>query len=123
MVRKIRYRQILRHRCANRGRGTYAQQVQLQKLFWREDEAPTPTIEKVREIHTSLGSWDKDTVWYSITYRGSGYVENIIESSTGRWINPKANYKPINEPYIKVKELHWKEQEKRTLEFFEREGC
>ncbi|HDX9704349.1 TPA: hypothetical protein ROY17_001987 [Bacillus thuringiensis] len=123
-MRKIRYRQVLRHRCANHGRGTYTQQVQLQKSFWREDNTPTPTIEIVREIHNSLGTWDKLTRWESF-YFGGTLINNINiiypykDHFRVKSVRPKANYKAIK----KAKEARWKEQEKRTLEFFEREGC
>lgn len=123
MVRKIRYRQVLRHRCANHGRGTYAQQVQLQKLFWREDNTPTPTIERVREIHKSLGTWDTHTVWESWRHFTSKRITNEIYIKGQTVIHPKANYKELKKAIKKLKEARWKEQEKRTLEFFEREGC
>ncbi|PFA41956.1 hypothetical protein [Bacillus thuringiensis] len=131
-MRKIRYRQVLRHRCANHGRGTYAQQVQLQKLFWREDNTPTPTIEIVREIHSSLGTWDKLTEWRSwlmeFDKRKGRHAPikgkyNRIITNTGVRIHPKANYKPIKLCREALKADRWKEQERRTLEFFEREGC
>ncbi|MCU5639935.1 hypothetical protein OCB39_23970 [Bacillus cereus] len=126
MVRKIRYRQVLRNRCANHGRGTYAQQVQLQKLFWREDNTPTPTIEIVREIHKSLGTWDKHTKWEMIPWGFEPVWNNLfVYLGNGNYknIKPKANYKPIKKCREAMKVERWKEQEKRTLEFFEREGC
>lgn len=123
-MRKIRYRQVLRHRCANHGRGTYAQQVQLQKLFWREDNTPTPTIKIVREIHSSLGTWDSKVQWRSIDYMTNkkGSRNRILVG--GLAIYPKGNYKFKTKirQYV-AKKARWKEQENRTLEFFEREGC
>ncbi|AFQ14653.1 hypothetical protein P9133_31920 [Bacillus thuringiensis] len=134
MVRKIRYRQVLRHRCASHGRGTYAQQVQLQKLFWREDNTPSPTIERVREIHSSLGTWDAHVKW--VRHSEYGIVHNHLDipiDNIGhtRVVYIKANYKRLRfvrtkfQEYVlkRLKEARWKEQERRTLEFFEREGC
>ncbi|PGM38526.1 hypothetical protein [Bacillus thuringiensis] len=116
MVRKIRYRQVLLHRCANHGRGTYAQQVQLQKSFWREDNTPSPTIERVREIHSSLGTWDVSTVWVRWTCEDNEMHNTLYVGLTSP-VKPKACYKHL------LQYWRWREQEKRTLEFFEREGC
>ncbi|MGX5594625.1 hypothetical protein [Bacillus cereus] len=143
MVRKIRYRQVLRNRHSQKGR--YFKEVSQQQSFWREDKAPTPDTGKVREIHSSLGTWDKLTEWNSegevyhpkkgwITKKGQ-FNKIILHHRDvplfRNYVLPKANYKGLNrvrekfKNYMekKAKEARWKEQEKRTLEFFEREGC
>ncbi|MCU5455241.1 hypothetical protein OCA97_14685 [Bacillus cereus] len=115
MVRKIRYRQVLRNRHSQKGR--YLKEVSQQKSFWKEDKAPTPTIELVREIHKSLGTWDKFTYWF--TWEDSfGRMNNEVNVDGSLIIYPKANYK-----HRLLMHRRWKEQERRTLEFFEREGC
>lgn len=135
MVRKIRYRQVLRNRHSQKGR--YLKEVSQQKSFWREDKAPTPTIKRVREIHNLLGTWDKSIVWDRLNFT-DGSVENVLTIPNKCHIYPKANYKPIKKASLYInnikvvecpntlkeaQELRWKEQERRTLEFFEREGC
>lgn len=120
MVRKIRYRQVLRNRHAQKGR--YLKEVSQQQSFWKEDKAPTPTIEKVRELHTLLGTWDKSIVWDRLNFT-DGSVENVLTIPNKCHIYPKANYKPIKKCREAMKVKRWKEQERRTLEFFEREGC
>ncbi|WDS60590.1 hypothetical protein BC6_00075 [Bacillus phage BC-6] len=134
-MRTIRYRQVLRQRIGNTG-GLYKTQVRLQQLFWNEDQAFAWTIPQVREIHSSLGIWDKLTDWRSWVYDTDkekfikGKFNRIILRS-GKVIYPKANYKSIKKTRAKFKaymekksqEDRWKEQEQRTLEFFEREGC
>lgn len=122
MTRKMRYRQVLRHRCANRGKGVYAQQVRLQQSFLKEDKSFNLDISKVREIHSSLGMWDKHTKWERIPWGFEPTWNNLfVYLGNGKYknIKPKANYKPIK----KAQEARWKEQEQRALEFFEREGC
>lgn len=115
MVRKIRYRQVLRNRHSQKGR--YLKEVSQQKSFWKEDKAPTPTIERVREIHSSLEMWDKFTYWF--TWEDSfGRMNNEVNIDGSLIIYPKANYK-----HRLLMHRRWKEQERRTLEFFEREGC
>lgn len=116
MTRKMRYRQVLRHRCAKLGKGVYAQQVRLQQTFFKEDKSFNLDISKVREIHSSLGTWDKITSWFFYDY---GYQRVNKVYTKGKSIFPKANYKPIK----KAQEDIWKEQEQRTLEFFEMGGC
>ena len=113
MTRKMRYRQVLRHRCANCGKGVYAQQVRLQQSFFKEDKSFNLDISKVREIHRSLGTWDMLTWWFFYDY---GYQRVNKVYVKGKRIFPKANYKPIKE----AQEARWKEQEQRTLGFFER---
>lgn len=115
MVRKIRYRQVLRNRHSQKGR--YLKEVSQQQSFWREDKAPTPSIERVRGIHESLGTWDKFTYWF--TWEDSfGRMNNEVNVDGSLIIYPKANYK-----HRLLMLRRWKEQERRTLEFFEREGC
>ncbi|PFD41454.1 hypothetical protein [Bacillus cereus] len=143
MVRKTRYRQVLRNRHPQKGR--YLKEVYQQQSFWLEDKAPTPDIEKVRELHIILNTWDKLTDWISegevyhpkkgwITKKGqfNRIIINIEDRSLiGNYIFPKANYKGLKrvrekfKAYMekKAKEARLKEQERRTLEFFEREGC
>lgn len=120
-MRTIRYRQVLRQRIGNTG-GLYKYQVRLQQSFWNEDQAFAWTIPQVREIHSSLGTWDKLTRWSAVFCR-DGSVYNFLDVSKGGTkfytVSPKANYKSIK----KAQEARWKEQEQRTLEFFEREGC
>ena len=117
MTRKMRYRQVLRHRCANRGKGVYAQQVRLQQSFFREDKSFNLDISKVREIHSSLGTWDMLTEWQRI-HHIYGHIETrllIVHPEGGyRFIYPKVNYNPNKE----AQEARWKEQERRTEEFF-----
>lgn len=127
MVRKIRYRQVLRNRYSQKGR--YLKEVSQQKSFWKEDKAPTPNIESVREIHESLGTWDKLVSWNSVGWKiikgkltPKKGIFNRIEMPN-KEIYPKANYKPIKKCREAMKVKRWKEQERRTLEFFEREGC
>ncbi|MBK5492575.1 hypothetical protein [Bacillus sp. TH13] len=142
MVRKIRYRQVLRNRHSQKGR--YLKEVSQQKSFWKEDKAPTPTIERVREIHKSLWTWDKLVSWNSVGWKmikgkltpKKGIVNRI--EMPNKDIYPKANYRPIKKALLYInnikvaecpntlmeaQELRWKEQESRTEEFFEREGC
>lgn len=128
MVRKIRYRQVLRNRHAQKGR--YLKEVSQQQSFWREDKAPTPTIERVREIHKSLGTWDKLVKWNSVGWRRikgkltpKKGICNRIEVPDSV-IYPKAQYRPLKKHQQWYdKNVRWKEQEQRTLDFFEREGC
>lgn len=114
MVRTIRYKQVLRERIGNSG-GLYKSQVNLQRSFWREDQAHAWTIPKVRDIHSSIGTWDKHTRWFFFDY---GYMTVNKIYTKGTSIFPKANYKPIK----KAQEKRWKEQEQRALEFFESQG-
>lgn len=118
-MRKIRYRQVLRQRIGNTG-GLYKYQVRLQQSFWNEDQAFAWTIPQVREIHKSLGTWDKRCRWY----RDGGI--NMIGDCQGNWeVYPKANYNPIRiacEWARNYQEARWKEQEHRTLEFFDSQG-
>lgn len=131
MTRKMRYRQVLRHRCANWGKGVYAQQVRLQQSFFKEDKSFNLDISKVREIHNSLGTWDKFVEWRSYDWmKGSKGCYNRLILRTGRRIHPKANYKPIKKVITKIKaymekkaqEDIWKEQERRAEEFFNSMG-
>ena len=115
MVRKIRYRQVLRNRHSQKGR--YLKEVSQQKSFWREDKAPTPTIERVREIHKSLGTWDSKVIWDRVEFT-DGTTINVLTIPDKCHIYPKANYK-----HRLLLHRRWKEQERRTLEFFESEGC
>lgn len=128
-MRIIRYRQVLRQRIGNTG-GLYKYQVRLQQSFWIEDKAPAWTIPQVREIHISLGTWDKHCEWVSYRHHVTKEMRNYLNI----WTSPhkliavylKANYKPIRitcEWARNYQEARWKEQEQRTLEFFEREGC
>lgn len=132
MVRKIRYRQVLRNRHSQKGR--YLKEVSQQQSFWREDKAPTPTIQRVRELHSLLGTWDAQVKW--IRHSEYGIVHNHLDIPIdnighSRVVYVKANYKRLRfvrtkfQEYMlkKALEARWKEQEKRTLEFFEREGC
>lgn len=124
MVRKIRYRQVLRNRYSQKGR--YLKEVSQQQSFWGEDKASTPTIQRVREIHSSLGTWDKHTKWEMIPWGFEPTWNNLfVYLGNGNYknIKPKANYKPIKKCREAMKFKRWKEQEIRTLEFFEREGC
>lgn len=131
MVRKIRYRQVLRNRHSQKGR--YLKEVSQQKSFWKEDKAPTPTIERVREIHSSLGTWDKLLLW-NRREDPWGNIKNMLHyKGTNIYLyglHPKYNYKydhkyliSLGVSPLKLKKPIWKEQERRTLEFFEREGC
>ncbi|MCU5024525.1 hypothetical protein OB988_18830 [Bacillus cereus] len=120
MVRKIRYRQVLRNRHSQKGR--YLKEVSQQKSFWKEDKAPTPTIDIVREIHKTLGTWDSKVIWDRVEFT-EGTTINVLTIPDKCHIYPKANYKPIKKCREAMKTKRWKEQEKRTLEFFEREGC
>lgn len=129
-MRKVRYRQILKHRIGDTGH-IYKYQVRLQQSFWNEDQASAWTIPQVREIHSSLGTWDKRTHWNSVGWERVKGILTPVKGTLNRilieywdarhWkeIYPKANYKLIK----KAQEARWKEQEQRTLEFFEREGC
>ncbi|MEC3020685.1 hypothetical protein P9Z80_25925 [Bacillus cereus] len=120
MVRKIRYRQVLRNRHSQKGR--YLKEVSQQQSFWKEDKAPTPTIEKVRELHTLLGTWDKDTCWDRWVEEGESTQINkmYIGEIT---LDPMKNYKEYTKFRKRLLESRLREQERRTLEFFEREGC
>ncbi|AXF39923.1 hypothetical protein BMBphi_gp075 [Bacillus phage vB_BthS_BMBphi] len=119
-MRTIRYRQVLRERIGDTG-GLYKTQIRLQQLFWNEDKAHAWTIPQVREIHSSLGTWDKLTRWEVESNWKYGWNCIVIyrEGESPVLVKPKANYKPIK----KAQEARWKEQEQRTLDFLERNDC
>ncbi|WDS60641.1 hypothetical protein BC7_00044 [Bacillus phage BC-7] len=131
-MRKLRYRAVLKERIGNTGK-VYHIQIRNQRYFWKEDKHPNPTIRQVRLIHQSLMSWDAKVKWNSVGWK---YIKGVLTPKKGihnrielhyRDIYPKANYKPIWKAIEiarqKAKEARWKEQEQRTLEFLEREGC
>ncbi|MDA1658860.1 hypothetical protein PDK35_02570 [Bacillus cereus group sp. TH153LC] len=117
MVRHLRLRQVLITQ-GYTGKELH-KAVAFEHRNWREDGESLPTIEQVRKMHETLGTWDIH-VNYDNVFCNDGTVYNFLDtfhpSGNFTTISPKANYKYI-------KEARWKEQEKRTLEFFEREGC
>lgn len=117
-MRKLRYRQVLRYRTKNHGKGTYKSQVRLQQSFHLEDNVPTPSISKVRELHTEIGTWDDGTSWVSYLHPITKEMRNYITTwRKGKLvaIYPKSNFYKVQ---LQKKLKRWKEQESRTIEFF-----
>lgn len=119
-MRKLRYRQVLRYRTRGIGKNIYKGQVRLQQSFYLEDNVSTPSISKVRELHTEIGTWDKETIWCAMN----------CHNEEGRWrdnvlwvgnlpIYPKSNFYKIQ---LQAKLKRWKEQERHVEEFFESMG-
>lgn len=113
MTRKVRFKQVLRYRC---GKGMlYTNQVHLQRMFWKEDKSPTPTIEKVRKIHSYIGTWDSHTKWRSwgMSFKKGKFNRIILRD--GKVIFPKVKYRPIKRA-LEVNDM------RRAEEFFESQG-
>jgi hypothetical protein len=117
-MRHLRLRQVLN---AQGFTGKeYREAIAFEKRNWKEDNMSLPTIGQVRKMHETLGSWDKHTEWLmqiGLAKRGNVLKDrcyNVLHVR-GKSIRLKANYKPI-------KEANFKEQERRTIEFFETMG-
>ncbi|AMR85202.1 hypothetical protein CBR58_04325 [Bacillus thuringiensis] len=115
MVRHLRLRQVLISQGYTRKELRKA--VAFEHKNWKEDGESLPTIEQVRKMHETLGTWDKFTYWF--TWEDSlGRMNNEVNIDGSLIIYPKANYK-----HRLLMHRRWKEHERRTLELFIREGC
>ncbi|MFA2603627.1 hypothetical protein ABR763_01280 [Bacillus cereus] len=108
MVRKLRYRQVIRkgdYRGKSLLRGvSYKQALKIYKYFVRP-ETGTPTILQARVMHTTLGTWDELTYWLgwhskhgsrnSLYVQTTGVVFEDTPVPCHRVIRPKGNYKRI----------------------------
>lgn len=115
-MRHLRLTQLLRYE------GFTGKDLKLERekehKVWKEDGESLPTIEQTRKMHTTLGTWDKNTEWRSW---GVGFLKgkfNRIILPNGQFVFPKANYEAIK----KAKESRWEEQERRIKEFFDSMG-
>ncbi|MEZ2327318.1 hypothetical protein R1C46_26340 [Bacillus tropicus] len=107
MVRKLRYRQVIRkgkYVGGNLEGVSYKKAVRMYKALVKP-ETGTPTIPQARVMHTTLGTWDELTYWsgWHSNYgsRNSLYVQTtgVIFEDTPvpchRVICPKGDYKRI----------------------------
>ncbi len=120
MVRHLRLRQVLISQGYTRKELRKA--VAFEHRNWKEDRENLPTIEQVRKMHETLGTWDKEVKWLAVNFP-DGYRDNCLHLREDHWIFPKSNYYKEALQRKLERERRWKEQENRTLEFFEREGC